>query len=135
MPVAAITRHDVQQWINILTRDNLSASTIGDIYRGVFKAVLNKAILDGRLAVSPCHRRCRRCRRDGRARRAEHADLEWQQQDRTRDAGRGGGHGDPEGREQGHRHGPSGPVHRATVTGPNRIPSRMPRKFAQVKRC
>jgi hypothetical protein len=56
MPVAAITRRDVQQWINILARDNLSASTIGDIYRGVFKAVLNKAILDGRLAVSPCHR-------------------------------------------------------------------------------
>jgi integrase len=55
-PVAAITRHDVQQWINTLTRDSLSASTIGDIYRGVFKAVLNKAILDGRLAVSPCHR-------------------------------------------------------------------------------
>jgi integrase len=55
-PVAAITRRDVQQWINTLTRDNLSASTIGDIYRGVFKPVLNKAILDGRLAVSPCHR-------------------------------------------------------------------------------
>jgi len=55
-PVAAITRRDVQQWINMLARDNLSASTIGDIYRGVFKAVLNKAILDGRLAVSPCHR-------------------------------------------------------------------------------
>jgi len=34
----------------------LGASTIGDIYRGVFKAILNKAILDGRLAVSPCHR-------------------------------------------------------------------------------
>src|SRR5579872_7197341 len=56
MPVAGITRHEVQQWINSLARDNLSASTIGDIYRGVFKAVLNKAILDGRLAVSPCHR-------------------------------------------------------------------------------
>lgn len=56
MPVAAITRHNVHQWINTLARDNLSASTIGDIYRGVFKAVLNKAILDGRLAVSPCHR-------------------------------------------------------------------------------
>jgi len=56
VPVAAITRHDIQQWINTLARDNLSASTIGDIYRGVFKAVLNKAILDGRLAVSPCHR-------------------------------------------------------------------------------
>lgn len=55
-PVAAITRRDVQQWINTLTQDNLSASTIGDIYRGVFKPVLNKAILDGRLAVSPCHR-------------------------------------------------------------------------------
>lgn len=26
-PVAAITRRDVQQWINTLTRDNLSAST------------------------------------------------------------------------------------------------------------
>ena len=34
MPVAAITRHDVQQWINTLTRDNLSASTIGDIFAG-----------------------------------------------------------------------------------------------------
>jgi integrase len=56
LPVAAITRHDVQLWINTLTRDNLSASTIGDIYRGVFKAVLNKAILDGRLALSPCYR-------------------------------------------------------------------------------
>jgi integrase len=55
-PVAAITRRDVQQWINTLARDNLSASTIGDIYRGVFKPVLNKAVLDGRLAVSPCHR-------------------------------------------------------------------------------
>jgi integrase len=54
--VAAITRRDVQQWINTLARDNLSASTIGDIYRGVFKAVLNKAVLDGRLAVSPCYR-------------------------------------------------------------------------------
>lgn len=42
--------------MNTLTRDNLSASTIGDIYRGVFKPVLNKAVLDGRLAVSPCHR-------------------------------------------------------------------------------
>src|SRR5260370_37537475 len=28
----------------------------GDIYRGVFKAVLNKAILDGRLSLSPCPR-------------------------------------------------------------------------------
>ena len=56
VPVAAITRHDVQQWINTLARGNLGASTTGDIYRGVFKAVLNKAILDGRLAVSPCHR-------------------------------------------------------------------------------
>jgi integrase len=55
-PVAAITRHDIQDWINTLARGNLGASTIGDIYRGVFKAVLNKAILDGRLAVSPCHR-------------------------------------------------------------------------------
>ena len=56
MPVAAITRHDVQGWINTLARGNLGASTTGDIYRGVFKAVLNQAILDGRLAVSPCHR-------------------------------------------------------------------------------
>ena len=55
-PVAAITRRDVQQWINTLARDNLSPSTIGDIYRGVFKPVLSKAILDGLLAVSPCHR-------------------------------------------------------------------------------
>ena len=55
-PVTAITRHDVQAWINSLARGNLGASTIGDIYRGVFKAILNKAILDGRLAVSPCHR-------------------------------------------------------------------------------
>jgi integrase len=55
-PIAAITRHEVQQWVNTLPQDNLGASTIGDIYRGVFKAVLNKAILDGRLAVSPCHR-------------------------------------------------------------------------------
>ena len=56
MPVAAITRHDIQDWVNTLAQGNLSASTIGDIYRGEFKAVLNKAILDGRLAVSPCHR-------------------------------------------------------------------------------
>jgi integrase len=56
VPVAAITRHDVQQWINTLTRGSLSGSTIGDIYRGVFKAIINKAILDGRLAVSPCQR-------------------------------------------------------------------------------
>jgi hypothetical protein len=56
VPVAAITRHDVQQWVNTLARGNLAASTVGDIYRGVFKAVLNKAILDGRLAVSPCYR-------------------------------------------------------------------------------
>ena len=28
-----------------------------------------------------------------------------------------------------------GLVHRAAVTGPNRLPRRMPRKFAQVKRC
>jgi integrase len=56
VPIAAITRHDVQTWVNTLTRDNLGASTIGDIYRGVFKAVLNRAILDGRLAVSPCCR-------------------------------------------------------------------------------
>ena len=53
---AAITRRDVQQWINTLARDDLSPSTIGDIYRGVFKPVLSKAILDGLLAVSPCHR-------------------------------------------------------------------------------
>jgi integrase len=55
-PIAAITRRDVQAWINTLTRNNLGASTIGDIYRGVFKAILNKTILDGRLAVSPCCR-------------------------------------------------------------------------------
>ena len=52
MPIAAITRHDVQTWVNTLARDNLGAPAIGDIYRGVFKAVLNKAIPDGRLAVS-----------------------------------------------------------------------------------
>jgi integrase len=56
IPVVAITRHDVQQWVNTLTQGSLAASTIGDIYRGVFKAVLNKAVLDGRLAVSPCCR-------------------------------------------------------------------------------
>jgi hypothetical protein len=38
MPVAAINWPEVQLWINILTRNNLSASTTGDIYRGVFKA-------------------------------------------------------------------------------------------------
>jgi hypothetical protein len=56
VPVAAITRHDVQAWINTLARGNLGASTIGDIYRGVFKAVLNKTVLDrppGGIALLP----------------------------------------------------------------------------------
>jgi Phage integrase, N-terminal SAM-like domain len=29
VPAAVITRHDVQQWVSALARDNLSASTIG----------------------------------------------------------------------------------------------------------
>jgi Phage integrase, N-terminal SAM-like domain len=82
MPVAVITRHHVQQWINILTRDNLSASTIGDIYRGVFKAVLNKAILDGRLAASPGTNQA------GPASRSGAADLADRPADRKRSPGR-----------------------------------------------
>jgi integrase len=56
MPLAGITRRDVQQWVNALADSGLSAATVRHVYRAVFKSVLADAIDDGLLARSPCHR-------------------------------------------------------------------------------
>jgi integrase len=56
MPLADITRREVQHWINTLASSALSAATVRHIYRAVFKSVLTDAIDDGLLARSPCHR-------------------------------------------------------------------------------
>ena len=56
MPLAGITRRDVQQWVNALASSGLSAATVRHVYRAVFKSVLADAIDDGLLARSPCHR-------------------------------------------------------------------------------
>jgi integrase len=56
MPLAGITRRDVQQWVNALAASGLSAATVRHVYRAVFKSILTDAIDDGLLARSPCHR-------------------------------------------------------------------------------
>jgi integrase len=56
MPLAGITRRDIQQWVNALASSGLSAATVRHIYRAVFKSILTDAIDDGLLARSPCHR-------------------------------------------------------------------------------
>jgi site-specific recombinase XerD len=56
VPLADITRREVQQWVNTLASAGLAASTVRHIYRAVFKSILADAIDDGLLARSPCHR-------------------------------------------------------------------------------
>ena len=56
MPLADITRRDVQEWVNALAASGLAPATVRHAYRAVFKSVLNDAIDDGLLARSPCHR-------------------------------------------------------------------------------
>ena len=56
MPLADITRRNVQQWVNTLASSGLSAVTVRHVYRAVFKSILADAIDDGLLARSPCHR-------------------------------------------------------------------------------
>lgn len=56
MPLAGITRREVQQWVNALAASGLSAATVRHIYRAVFKSVLTDPIDDGLLARSPCYR-------------------------------------------------------------------------------
>jgi integrase len=56
MPLADITRRDVQQWVNTLAASGLAAATVRHVYRAVFKSVLTDVIDDGLLARSPCHR-------------------------------------------------------------------------------
>jgi integrase len=56
MPLASITRREVQQWVNTLAASSLAPATVRHIYRAVFKSILADAIDDGLLARSPCHR-------------------------------------------------------------------------------
>jgi integrase len=56
MPLASITRREVQQWVNTLAASPLAPATVRHIYRAVFKSILADAICDGLLARSPCHR-------------------------------------------------------------------------------
>jgi integrase len=56
VPLADITRRDVQQWVNTLASAGLAAATVRHPYRAVFKSILADAIDDGLLARSPCHR-------------------------------------------------------------------------------
>ena len=56
VPLADITRRDVQDWVNALAASGLAPATVRHAYRAVFKSVLNDAIGDGLLARSPCYR-------------------------------------------------------------------------------
>jgi integrase len=56
MPLAGITRREVQQWVNTLADSGLSAASVRHVYRAEFKSILTDAIDDGLLARSPCHR-------------------------------------------------------------------------------
>lgn len=51
--LSAITRDDVQDWVDDLSASGLSASTVANIYH-LLSASMKAAVLDGRLASSPC---------------------------------------------------------------------------------
>ena len=55
-PLVAIRRRDVQDWVDTLAASGLAPATVGHCYRAVFKSVINTAVLDGLLEVSPCYR-------------------------------------------------------------------------------
>jgi integrase len=55
-PVAAITRADVQDWINHLDAKGLAPNTIRQIYRTVFKAIISLALDDELIFRTPCRR-------------------------------------------------------------------------------
>jgi len=55
-PLVAIHHRDVQDWLNTLVAQGLAPATVRHCYRAVFKSVINTAMLDGLLAVSPCFR-------------------------------------------------------------------------------
>ncbi len=55
-PIAAITRADVQDWINALSAKGLAANTIRQIYRAVFKAIISVALDDELITRTPCRR-------------------------------------------------------------------------------
>ena len=56
IPLVAIRRRDVQDWMNTLVAQGLAPATVRHCYRAVFKSVINTAVMDGLLAVSPCFR-------------------------------------------------------------------------------
>jgi integrase len=53
LPLAAITRPQVQAWVKQLVDRGLAPRTIHNIY-GVFAGIIRAAVLDGRLARTPC---------------------------------------------------------------------------------
>ncbi len=55
-PVAAITRADVQDWINALSAKGLAPNTVRQIYRAVFKAIIALALDDELIFRTPCRR-------------------------------------------------------------------------------
>jgi len=55
-PVAAITRADVQNWVNTLSAKGLAANTVRQIYRAVFKAIIAIALDDELILRTPCRR-------------------------------------------------------------------------------
>lgn len=55
-PLVAIRRRDVQDWMNTLVVQGLAPATVRHCYRAVFKSVINTAVMDGLLTVSPCFR-------------------------------------------------------------------------------
>jgi len=55
-PLVAIRHRDVQDWLNTLVAQGLAPATVRHCYRAVFKSVINTAMLDGLLTVSPCFR-------------------------------------------------------------------------------
>jgi integrase len=55
-PIGAITRADVQDWINALSAKGLAPNTIRQIYRAVFKATIALALDDELIARTPCQR-------------------------------------------------------------------------------
>lgn len=52
-PLVVIRRRDVQDWMNTLVIQGLAPATVRHCYRAVFKSVINTAVMDGLLAVSP----------------------------------------------------------------------------------
>jgi integrase len=46
----------VQDWVNTLVAQGLAPATVRHCHRVVFKSVINTAVMDGLLAVSPCFR-------------------------------------------------------------------------------